>query len=44
MVALTGQGIALGEFNEALAAIRAGKAYANVHSTKFGPAARSVGS
>ena len=37
MVALNGQGIALGEFNEALAAIRAGKAYANVHSTKFGP-------
>jgi hypothetical protein len=28
------QGIAAGEFNEILAAIRAGKAYANVHSTR----------
>ena len=29
------QGIAPGEFAELLAAIRAGRAYANVHSTKF---------
>lgn len=31
----TGQGIAAGEFAEVVAAIRAGVAYANVHSTKF---------
>jgi CHRD domain len=30
-----GQGIAAGEFEELVAAIRAGRAYANVHSTKF---------
>ena len=30
-----GQGIAAGEFAEILAAMRAGRAYANVHSTKF---------
>ena len=30
-----GQGIAAGEFAEILAAMRAGHAYANVHSTKF---------
>lgn len=30
-----GQGIAAGEFAELVAAIRAGKTYANVHSTKF---------
>jgi CHRD domain-containing protein len=30
-----GQGIAPGEFNELVAAIRAGRAYANVHSAKF---------
>ena len=30
-----GQGIAPGEFEELVAAIRAGRAYANVHSTKF---------
>ena len=30
-----GQGIAAGEFNELVAAIRAGRAYANVHSGKF---------
>jgi CHRD domain len=30
-----GQGIAAGEFDELVAAIRAGRAYANVHSTKF---------
>lgn len=30
-----GQGIAAGEFAEVLAAIRAGVAYANVHTTKF---------
>src|SRR5262245_31269447 len=31
----TGQGIAAGEFAELLAAIRAGVAYVNVHSTKY---------
>jgi hypothetical protein len=31
-----GQGIAAGEFAEILAAMRAGHAYANVHSSKFG--------
>lgn len=31
----TAQGIAAGEFAELLAAIRAGRAYANVHSLKF---------
>jgi hypothetical protein len=31
----TGQGIAPGEFGELVAAIRAGRTYANVHSTKF---------
>jgi len=31
----SGQGIAAGEFAEALAAIRKGLGYANVHSTKF---------
>jgi hypothetical protein len=30
-----GQGIAAGEFEEIVAAIRAGRAYANVHSSKF---------
>jgi hypothetical protein len=30
-----GQGIAPGEFEELVAAIRAGRAYANVHSAKF---------
>jgi hypothetical protein len=30
-----GQGIAPGEFAELVAAIRAGRAYANVHSTLF---------
>jgi hypothetical protein len=30
-----GQGIAAGEFAEIVRAIRAGRAYANVHSTKF---------
>ena len=29
------QGIAAGEFNELVAAIRAGATYANVHSTKY---------
>ena len=29
------QGIAAGEFDELVAALRAGRAYANVHSTKF---------
>ena len=32
-----GQGIAPGEFEEVVAAIRAGRAYANVHSTLFPP-------
>jgi hypothetical protein len=32
----TGQGIAPGEFDEVLDAIRAGVTYANVHSTTFG--------
>jgi hypothetical protein len=32
-----GQGIAPGEFAELVAAIRAGRAYANVHSSKFPP-------
>lgn len=31
-----GQGIAAGEFGELVAALRAGRAYANVHSSKFG--------
>ena len=35
VVGPAGQGIAAGEFNEILAAIRAGKAYANVHSTVY---------
>ena len=32
-----GQGLAAGEFEELVAAIRAGRAYANVHSTLFPP-------
>jgi hypothetical protein len=35
VVGPAGQGIAAGEFAEILAAIRAGNAYANVHSSKF---------
>jgi hypothetical protein len=35
VVGPAGQGIAAGEFEEIAAAIRAGRAYANVHSTKF---------
>jgi hypothetical protein len=35
VVGPAGQGIAAGEFAEILAAIRAGKAYANVHSSLF---------
>jgi CHRD domain-containing protein len=35
VVGPTGQGIAPGEFAEILAAMRAGHAYANVHSSKF---------
>jgi hypothetical protein len=31
------QGIEAGAFDELVAAIRAGRAYANVHSSKFGP-------
>jgi len=37
VLAVTGQGIAAGEFEELLNAIRAGAAYANVHSTTFTP-------
>ena len=36
VVGPTGQGIAPTEFAEILAAMRAGRAYANVHSSKFG--------
>ena len=32
-----GQGIAAGEFDELVAAIRAGRTYANVHTATFGP-------
>lgn len=35
VVGPTGQGIASGEFDELVAALRAGRAYANVHSAKF---------
>ena len=35
VVGPAGQGIAAGEFAELIQAIRAGKTYANVHSTKF---------
>ena len=35
VVGPAGQGIAAGEFDELVAAIRAGRTYANVHSTKF---------
>jgi hypothetical protein len=35
VVGPTAQGIASGEFEEIVAAIRAGRAYANVHSSKF---------
>ena len=35
VVGPAGQGIAAGEFAELIKAIRAGKTYANVHSTKF---------
>lgn len=35
VVGPAGQGIAVGEFAELIKAIRAGKTYANVHSTKF---------
>ena len=35
VVGPAGQGIAAGEFAELIRAIRAGKTYANVHSTKF---------
>ena len=37
VVGPAGQGIEAGHFDEILAAIRAGKAYANVHSTKYPP-------
>ena len=35
VVGPAGQGIAAGEFEEIVAAIRAGRAYANVHTSKF---------
>jgi hypothetical protein len=35
VVGPAGQGIAAGEFGELIAAIRAGRTYANVHSSKF---------
>jgi hypothetical protein len=37
VLAVGGQGIAAGEFEELVRAIRAGAAYANVHSTTFTP-------
>jgi len=37
VLAATGQGIEDGEFDEVVAAIRAGRGYANVHSTLFPP-------
>ena len=37
VLAVTGQGIDAGEFEEVVRAIRAGRVYANVHSTTFGP-------
>jgi len=37
VVGPSGQGIAPGEFGELVAALRAGRAYANVHSAKFPP-------
>jgi hypothetical protein len=37
VLAATGQGIDQGEFEEVVAAIRAGRAYANVHSSLFPP-------
>ena len=37
VITATGQGINAGEFDEVVRAIRAGAAYANVHSAAFGP-------
>jgi hypothetical protein len=37
VIAAVGQGIDAGDFEEVVAAIRAGRAYANVHSTEFPP-------
>jgi hypothetical protein len=37
VLAVTGQGIAAGDFDELVRAIRAGATYANVHSTVFRP-------
>jgi len=37
VLAVTGQGIVAGEFDELIRAIRAGATYANVHSTTFPP-------
>jgi hypothetical protein len=37
VIDVVGQGIAAGEFEELVAAIRAGRTYANVHSAVFGP-------
>jgi hypothetical protein len=35
VVGPSGQGIEPGEFDELVAAVRAGRTYANVHSTKY---------
>jgi len=37
VIDVVGQGIVAGEFEELVAAIRAGRTYANVHSAAFGP-------
>ncbi len=37
VIDVVGQGIVAGEFDELVAAIRAGRTYANVHSAAFGP-------
>jgi hypothetical protein len=37
VIDVVGQGIVAGEFQELVAAIRAGRTYANVHSATFGP-------
>jgi len=37
VLAVVGQGIIDGDFDEVVAAIRAGRAYANVHSATFPP-------
>jgi hypothetical protein len=37
VLAQAGQGIAAGEFDEVVRALRAGAMYANVHTATFGP-------